>query len=243
MERTKIKRDKIKKDHEDGKIKDKKRTHDDKIKAKEESKDKKRTHDRDDKTKYDRDDKKVKYEKDDKRTHDKDNKIHINTYVVNNLSYKETEETIKERFKKYGTVENVKLCYTKDQKFIGKAIITFKNRVKINEEITLGHKVLRIEKLKEKIVNDKRIFISRINKNISILEMRNIFKSHGVKPKDIRCRYETETKRNNGYCHITYNTAEEAKKFEEEWTRFKGKLGQETYYEYAQEKIKKRNKN
>lgn len=165
-----------------------------------------------------------------------------NILIVSNLAYKETEESISECFKSYGAIEKVQMSYSKDGKFIGKAIVTFKHDVKIDNEIVWNHKVLRIERMKNKIVNDKRIFVSHINKNLTILQIRNILKEFGVKPKDIRTRFESETKRNNGYCHITYTDSEDAKKFEKEWSKFKAKLGQEVFFEYAHEKVNKSGK-
>lgn len=164
-----------------------------------------------------------------------------NILIVSNLAYKENENSIKECFKTYGTIEKVQMSYSKEGKFIVKAIITFKQDVRINKKVVWNHKVLRIERMKNKIVNDKRIFLSHINKSLTILQIRNILKEFGVKPRDIRTRFETETKRNNGYCHITYNEAKEVKKFEEEWLKMKNKFCTEVYYEYAQEKINKSN--
>lgn len=166
-----------------------------------------------------------------------------NIIIVSNLSFKETENSIKECFKKYGAIERVQLTYSKDKKFIGKAIIIFKHPVFINEDIKLNYKILRIERMKNKTVNDKRIFISRLNKNLTILQLRNILKKFNIKPKDIRMRFEIETKRNIGYCHVTYSSALEAKAFEKKWNLFKHDLGVETFYEYAQEKVSKHKKN
>ncbi|KAK6089692.1 hypothetical protein P3W45_001334 [Vairimorpha bombi] len=178
-----------------------------------------------------------------KKSHNLSSNYYIrNILIVSNLAYKETEESISECFKSYGSIEKVQMSYSKNGKFIGKAIVKFKHDVKIDNEIVWNHKVLRIERMKNKIVNDKRIFVSHINKNLTILQIRNILKEFGIKPKDIRTRFESETKRNNGYCHITYTDSVDAKKFEKEWSKFKAKLGQEVFFEYAHEKVSKHRK-
>lgn len=160
-------------------------------------------------------------------------------YIINNLSYKETEESLKKYFSTFGRIEKISLQKNKKNIFVGKAVITINKPLKIDNDFILNGKILRVERIKDQMVNDKRIFVSHINKNLSILDIRNMLKENEIKPSDIRIRYDSITKKNNGFCHLTYNNRLEAKKFESKWKYIKEKLGFDSNYEYAYEKPEK----
>lgn len=158
-----------------------------------------------------------------------------NRYLINNLSYKETEESITEAFSKFGTVERVILRKNKDGYASGKAMLTFAQGVKIEEEVILNNKIIGITRIKEDIVDQRSIFMSHIKKTLQIATLRKVLANHGCKPSDIRIRYD-ENKRNKGYGFLEFKTAEEAKIFESKFPQFKSHLGDEVYCEYAKDK-------
>ncbi|KAF9764086.1 Nuclear polyadenylated RNA-binding protein 4 [Nosema granulosis] len=163
-------------------------------------------------------------------------KFFRNKLVVSNFSYKEDEESIRKYMGKLGKVSEISLEKNKEGGFTGKAVVTFFTDVKISGELKLNNKILRVERIKKLDVNDKRIFIGRIDMNLSILQIRNAMKACGAKPTDIRIRFEKDTHKNIGYGHLTFKDREDALNFEKSFPEIKKVLGKHAFYEYAKEK-------
>ncbi|KMV66333.1 putative RNA-binding protein [Encephalitozoon cuniculi EcunIII-L] len=164
-----------------------------------------------------------------------------NKYILTNLSYKETEESISETFGKYGEIERVTIKKNRDCISTGKAIITFKKRTFIKDEIIMSNKPIYIERIKKPLENKRRFFLSKLKKSHSIVAIRKILSDAGCKPKDIRVLYG-ENKRNRGYGFIEYDSEKDADVLVSKFEEIRDLLGPECYYEYSNEKISSRKK-
>ncbi|KAL7347916.1 RNA-binding domain-containing protein [Encephalitozoon intestinalis] len=162
-----------------------------------------------------------------------------NKYILTNLSYKENEESISKVFEKYGEIERIRIKKNKDNISTGKAIITFKKKAVIKEEIVMNNKPVYIERMKKPWENKTRFFLGKLNKAHSIVEIRKILADVECKPKEIRVIYG-ENKRNRGYGFIEYANEEDANAFTEKFEEIKDRLGAGCYYEYSNEKASSR---
>ncbi|KAG5859942.1 putative RNA-binding protein [Encephalitozoon hellem] len=158
-----------------------------------------------------------------------------NKYILTNLSYKEDKESISKVFEKYGEIERITIKKNKDNISTGKAIITFKKKAVIKEEIVMNNKPIYIERVKKPLENKTRFFLGKITKSLSIVDIRKILAEARCKPKDIRILYG-ENKRNRGYGFIEYANEEDANMFAKKFEKIKELLGPESYYEYSNEK-------
>lgn len=164
-----------------------------------------------------------------------------NKYILTNLSYKEDKESISKVFEKYGEIERITIKTNKDNISTGKAIITFKKRAVIKEEIVMSNKPIYIERIKKPLENKTRFFLGKLTKSLSIVEIRKIFAETKCKPKDIRILYG-ENKRNRGYGFIEYANEKDANVFIGKFEKIKSLLGPECYYEYSNEKASSKKK-
>ncbi|EOB14254.1 RNA-binding protein Musashi like protein 1 [Nosema bombycis CQ1] len=164
-------------------------------------------------------------------------KFYNDKLIISNFSYKENEESIKKFLSDLGEVVDISLEKNKDDVFTGKAVVTFESSVKIDKELKLNNKILRVERIRKQVVNDKRIFIGRIDMNLSIMDIRKVIKEAGARITDVRIRYEKDTHKNIGYGHLSFKTREDAVKFENSFQNIKKTLGPHSFYEYAKEKF------
>ena len=134
-----------------------------------------------------------------------------NKFILVNLSYKETEECIREVFGKYGEIEKVAI-QDKDNMSVVRAIITFKSKVVIRDDIVMANKPIYIERIKKPLKDRTRFFLRKLNKSLSIVTLRKILVDAECKRKDIKISYG-ENKRNKGYGSIKYGTEGEANVF------------------------------
>jgi hypothetical protein len=158
-----------------------------------------------------------------------------NKYILSNLSYKETEESITERFRKFGEVERVAIERNRDGISTGKAVITFRDSAFIKGEVVMNSKLISVERIKRPQHNYNRLFLSHVNKDMTIVSIRKLVMSIGPRPTDIRLKY-SENKRHNGYCFLTYDTEEKAKAVASRFDEVKERLGPEAYIEFSVEK-------
>lgn len=156
-------------------------------------------------------------------------------YILTNLSYKETEESISKVFGKYGEIEKVVIQRNKESMSVGRATITFKKKAVVWEEVVMNSKPIHIERIRRPLENRTRFFLSRLNKALSIVEIRKVLADAKCKPKDIRVIY-SENKRNKGYGFIEYASEAAADVFVESFESIKALLGPECFYEYSNEK-------
>lgn len=162
-----------------------------------------------------------------------------NKFIVTNLSYKETEESIAEEFGRYGEIEKIVIQRNKEGMSVGKAVITFKGRTVIGDGIVMSSKPIYIEKIRKPLENKTRFFVGRLDKSLSIVAIRKVLADNGCKPKDIRVIY-SENKRNKGYGFIEYGSEGEALAFASRFGEMKKQLGAECFYEYSNEKAGRR---
>lgn len=158
-----------------------------------------------------------------------------NKYILTNLSYKETEESISKEFGKYGKVERVAIQKNRDNVSTGKAVITFEKRAVIRNDVVMSNKPIYIERIKKPLENKKRFFLGKMNKSHSIVAIRKILADAGCKPKEMRVLYG-ENKRNRGYGFIEYGSEADADKFVGSFEGIKDLLGPGCFYEYSNEK-------
>jgi hypothetical protein len=163
-----------------------------------------------------------------------------NKYVLTNLSYKETEESIAERFKVFGSVERISIERNRDKVSVGRAIVTFRGSAAINEEVVMSSKLIGIERVRKPVHNYNRLFLSHINKSMTIVSIRKLVMSIGPRPTDIRLKY-SENRRHNGYCFLTYETEEKAKAVAARFDEIKNKFGEGCYLEFSIEKARFQN--
>ncbi|KAM0672023.1 putative RNA-binding protein [Ordospora colligata] len=161
---------------------------------------------------------------------------YMNTkFILMNLSYKETEETISEKFSKYGKIEKISIKKNKYNISTGKAIIIFKNKAVIRDEVVMNSKPIYIERVKAPVQNKKRLFLGGLTKKHSIVDIRTILAGAGCKPVDIVVPYG-DNKKNKGYGFIEYRDEKEANVFVRKFSSIKSMLGPECYFEYSNEK-------
>lgn len=162
-----------------------------------------------------------------------------NKFILINLSYKETEESISEVFKKYGKIEKILIQRNKDGISVGRAVITFEKRAVIRDEIVMSSKPIYIERIRKPLENKTRFFLSNIEKSLSIVAIRKILADAKCKPKDIRVIY-SENNRNKGYGFIEYDSKEKADVFIDRFKDVRALLGAGSSYEYSNEKANPR---
>ncbi|KAH9411567.1 hypothetical protein HK407_04g06720 [Ordospora pajunii] len=161
---------------------------------------------------------------------------YMNTkYILLNLSYKETEETISKEFSKYGEIEKISIKKNKYNISTGKAVITFKKKAVIRDEVVMSSKPIYVERVKVPVQNKKRFFVGGLAKKHSIVEIRTILANAGCKPLDIVVPYGNN-KKNKGYGFIEYRDEKEANVFASKFDSVKALLGPDCYFEYSNEK-------
>lgn len=162
------------------------------------------------------------------------------TIHISNLSYLDNEESIRTLFNKYGNITNL-------QPNLGTqtCLIHYSNTPQVeifNEEIISNHKILKVVnyklrnnteiKTKNGLANKKRIFISNINKNLKIVDIRKIVKLIG-KVVDVRVQNAGPRMRNKGYCFVEFKNETDALKLLKEFKGLKNRFGQDAKVEFA----------
>ncbi|KAM0680028.1 hypothetical protein GINT2_001716 [Glugoides intestinalis] len=162
-----------------------------------------------------------------------------NKLIVNNFSFKETEESVKEFFKQFAGVEKVSLEKNTRGFCTGKGIVTFSTGFYAGQEnklydMRLNGRLLRIERIKKQCVNRTRLFISHMRKSLKIAELRNILKKEGFSPKNVRI--DLRDGRNLGYGFVEFQTVEEAESFLKNYSKLQESIGSESFVELSKEK-------
>ncbi|EJW04155.1 hypothetical protein EDEG_01559 [Edhazardia aedis USNM 41457] len=170
--------------------------------------------------------------------------------TVNNISHKETKDSLKTYFKKFGKIINVDIEMDNSM-CPQKAYITFDGTVNksiFTTEIVLNDKILRVyyekpenKKLKKietkTFKSDRRIRIHHMKKSLTTNDVRQILKSYDFKPIDINLHFDIESHKNYGYCFVSFKKPQAAKKFIKSFGKLKDKLGEHAGAEYSQEKV------
>ncbi|KAM0685673.1 hypothetical protein COBT_003113, partial [Conglomerata obtusa] len=176
-----------------------------------------------------------------KKAYKKNKIVDNNVITVMNLSYKESEESIRKCFSIYGEITNIEMCNDKQGKFLGKAKLTFVKKLNkdvLHKEIILNNKILKVlrEKPLETIETEqsvKRIFINHMNKEFKIIDIRNIIREYkNIKAIDIRVKNEGPKLRNPGYCFVEFKLPEHAVWFVENFGDIYTKFGADSKVEY-----------
>lgn len=157
-----------------------------------------------------------------------------NKILVKGLGYRETEESVKQYFSQFGTVEKVLLEKNSKGRCTGRGTITFTTNINTSREFRLNNRLIFIERLKKQHLNTTRLHISHINKDINISKMRLILKSGGFIPKNIRI--DMTNSKNNGYGFVEFKTPEEAYSFIEGFGNLQELFGLKSYVEFSKEK-------
>lgn len=157
-----------------------------------------------------------------------------NKMVVYNLGYKETEKSVLDYFKTFGEVDKVVLEKNKKGYCLGKATVTFCSSISGNNSYKLNNRILRIERIKKQNINRNRVFISHMDKNIKISDMRRILKQSSFVPKNIRI--DLQDGKNRGYGFVEFETGEESAMFIEKYKEIAKKIGKNSFCELSKEK-------
>ncbi|KAM0677477.1 hypothetical protein BDAP_001978 [Binucleata daphniae] len=166
--------------------------------------------------------------------------------ILANLSHKETKESIKAVFSKYGEIDGINFVKNKDNQFKGKALVIYKSKYDkgiFSEEITMSNKIIKVirESIKiekETYKSQRRVFLNHMNKDYKIIDIRNIIKKYPkLKIKDIRIKNEGTKMRNAGYCFIEFKSDEQAKWFVDNFNDIRIHFGDKSRVEYSNEKI------
>lgn len=160
--------------------------------------------------------------------------------IVHNLSFKENEESVKTFFSQFAEVEKVILEKNKKGVCVGKGVITFSTGFYSGQEkklynLRLNGRLLRIERIKKQVINKTRLFISHMNKNLKISDLRSILKKEGFVPKSIRV--DLNDNRNKGYGFVEFQTAEQSENFIKNYSKFKEFIGENSFVELSHEKM------
>ncbi|KAM0673556.1 hypothetical protein GVAV_002931 [Gurleya vavrai] len=171
-------------------------------------------------------------------------KNETNEIAVLNLSFKETEETIKNVFSVYGEIEKIEFSDPKS----GKAKIKYKGKYNadlLRKEIIMSNKVLKIyrENANDEIkkeTNMRRVFINHMDKSFKIIDVRNILREYkNIKVVDIKVKNEGVRKRNPGFCFVEFKSEEHAKWFVENFKDIRKRFGNESKVEFSIDKENK----
>lgn len=162
-----------------------------------------------------------------------------NKLIVHNLSFKETEESVRKYFSELAEVEKVILEKNSKGLCTGKGVVTFSSAFYPGQEkrlydLRLSGRLLRIERIKKQIMNRTRLFISHIKKNIKISDLRAILKKAGFVPKSVKI--DLNDNRNKGYGFVEFNTPQQAERFMKGFGKVQTALGEDSFVEYSQEK-------
>lgn len=157
-----------------------------------------------------------------------------NKLIVYNLGYKETESSVEEYFSSFSEVEKVVLEKNKKGFCTGKGTVTFTAQVNTNQEFRLGGRLLRIERIKKQIINRNRLFISHMNKNLKISDLRKILKDNGFTPKNIRI--DLQDGRNKGFGFVEFERFEDSERFAENFKVFSERIGEKSFVQKSKEK-------
>lgn len=162
-----------------------------------------------------------------------------NRLLVNNLSFKESEDSVMKFFSQFAPTDKVVLEKNSKGFCNGKATVTFSteyNPIPDSKlyDLRLNGRLLRIERIKRPMVNTSRLFISHMNKNLKISDVRSILKERKHSPKSIKIDLQDD--RNRGYGFVEFNSPQEANAFIEDFNNLKLKIGENSYVEFSQEK-------
>lgn len=162
-----------------------------------------------------------------------------NRLIINNLSFRESEESVSKFFSQFGPVEKVVLEKNAKGFCKGKATVTFsieKNPIPDSKlyDLRLNGRLLRFERIKRPVVNTSRLFISHMNKNLKISDIRSALKERKHIPKSIKI--DLQEGRNKGYGFIEFNSPQEAQAFIEDYENLESKIGDGSFVEFSQEK-------
>jgi hypothetical protein len=162
-----------------------------------------------------------------------------NRLIVHNFSYKETDQSVLKFFSQFAPAEKVVLEKNTKGFCTGKGTVTFAtsyNPISDSKlyDLRLNGRLLRVERIKKQIVNTSRLFISHMNKNLKIADLRLILKENNHIPKSIKI--DLFDGRNKGFGFVEFSSPQEANAFIEDYEVLKPKIGKESFVEFSQEK-------
>lgn len=162
-----------------------------------------------------------------------------NRLIVQNFSFKETEESVLKFFSQFAPAEKVSLDKNSKGFCTGKGTVTFATTWNpIHEsklyDLRLNGRLLRIERIKKQMVNTSRLFISHMDKNLKIADLRSILKENRHVPKSIKI--DLFDGRNRGYGFVEFASPQEAQAFIEDYDSMKPSIGEQSFVEFSQEK-------
>jgi len=155
--------------------------------------------------------------------------------IVIGLGYRETEESVKEYFSKFGDLEKAIIEKNSKGYCLGRGTLTFKSYVNTSQVFRLNNRVLRIERIKKQKINLTRVHVSHMGKEVNISRLRQILKIEGFVPENIRIDMG-DNGMNKGFGFIEFKTPEDAKRFIEKYPTFSDKVGDASFVEYSKEK-------
>lgn len=164
---------------------------------------------------------------------------------VTNLSYKDDESTVQALFQQYGPI--AKIDYSTNT-----CTVHYKQKPDarlFDSEIIHNEKILKIVKSKKngdpaakQVKSSCRLFISNINKNLKIVDVRRIARKVG-KVVDVKVHNTGPRLRNKGYCFVEFKSDADARRLKEEFKTWRNEFGESPKVEYAETDRRKYIKN
>lgn len=156
---------------------------------------------------------------------------------ISNLSYKETESSIRKYFSKFGTIKEVNLEF-KDCVFTGKAIITYTSFRRfdiLDHEHIINDNYLLISCINKKIrYNHRRVILKNIKKSLEKVHLRKMLARYKI--KSIQLKHTGKKKRNLGFGFVEFMDEQECALFVENYDKLKENIGPDSMVEFSIEK-------